>query len=150
MSELRTAAARKADVLAAFERPLDLWLGSAGPDGRPHLVPVTGWWDREQVVVATLGTSRTARNLRATGLARLGIGSAEDVIVIDSTVAGSIGVEAADAPLAEGFTQAVGWDPRTVGPGWIFLRLHPVRIQAYRGYNELEGRDVMRDSRWLA
>jgi len=26
----------------------------------------------------------------------------------------------------------------------------PSRIQAYRGYDELSGRDVMRDGRWLA
>ena len=44
----------------------------------------------------------------------------------------------------------MGWDPREVGEGWAFFRLRPSRIQAYRGYEELEGRDVMRNSRWLA
>jgi hypothetical protein len=29
------------------------------------------------------------------------------------------------------------------------FRLRPVRVQAYRGYDELEGRDVMRDGDWL-
>jgi len=52
--------------------------------------------------------------------------------------------------LAAGFAAAVGWDPREVGEGWVFFRLEPARIQAYRGYDELEGRDVMRNSRWLA
>jgi hypothetical protein len=51
--------------------------------------------------------------------------------------------------VAEGFSRAVGWDPREVGEGWAFFRLRPLRIQAYRGYDELEGRDVMRGSRWL-
>jgi hypothetical protein len=36
-----------------------------------------------------------------------------------------------------------------VGAGWAFYRLRP-RIQAYRGYDELERRDVMRNSRWPA
>ena len=54
------------------------------------------------------------------------------------------------AELAGGFAAAVGWNPREVGKGWIFFRLRPTRIQAYRGYDELEGRDVMRASRWLA
>ena len=31
-----------------------------------------------------------------------------------------------------------------------FFRLAPSRIQAYRGYGELEGRDVLNDGRWLA
>ncbi len=30
------------------------------------------------------------------------------------------------------------------------MRDTPTRIQAYRGYDELEGRDEMRGSRWLA
>ncbi len=52
--------------------------------------------------------------------------------------------------MARGFATAVGWDPREAGKGWIFFRLRPTRIQAYRGYDELEGRDVMRDSTWLS
>jgi hypothetical protein len=56
----------------------------------------------------------------------------------------------AEPRLAEGFAKGVGWDPREVGDGWVFYRFRPTRIQAYRGYDELDGRDVMRDSRWLA
>ena len=52
--------------------------------------------------------------------------------------------------LAGGFAGAVGWDPREVGGGWMFFRLTPIRIQAYKGYDELEGREVMSKSRWLA
>ena len=52
--------------------------------------------------------------------------------------------------VADGFAIAVGWDPREVGSGWKFFRLRPTRIQAYRGYDELEGRNVMTNSRWLA
>jgi hypothetical protein len=58
---------------------------------------------------------------------------------------------AENAPeVAVGFSSAVGWDPRDEGAGWAFFRLRPTRIQAYRGYEELEGRDVMRNSRWMA
>jgi hypothetical protein len=37
-----------------------------------------------------------------------------------------------------------------VGDGWVFYRLLPTRIKAFRGYDEVAGSDVMRDSRWLA
>ncbi len=43
----------------------------------------------------------------------------------------------------------MGWDPREMD-GWMFYRLRPTRIQAFRGYDEIEGRDVMVRSRWLA
>ena len=54
-------------------------------------------------------------------------------------------ISARETDLAKAF-----WDPREVGEGWTFYRLRPTRIQAYRGYDELEGRDVMRGSAWLA
>jgi hypothetical protein len=148
MSTLRTTADRKADVLDALGRQKDLWLATADRSGRPHLIAVSAWWDGSHVVIATSGTSRTARNLTDNPSARLGLGSPEDVIVIDADVAAPAAVEDS-VDVATGFAEAVGWDPREVGPGWVFFRLAPARIQAYRGYDELEGRDVMRHSHWL-
>jgi hypothetical protein len=60
-----------------------------------------------------------------------------------------VGVGEADSALADGFASAVGWDPRPIGEDWAFFRFRPVRVQAYRGYDELEGRDVMRDGAWV-
>jgi len=149
MSELRTVEARKADVLVALERQGDLWLATADAAGRPHLIAVSAWWDGTDLVIATTAGSRTASNLAAGPLVRLAAGAPNDVIMIDARVVEN--VAASQAPeVADGFTIAVGWDPREVGEGWAFYRLRPTRIQAYRGYDELEGRDVMRSSRWLA
>lgn len=149
MSSLRSTAERKADVLDRLGRQKDLWLASADRSGRPHLIAVSAWWDGSHVVVATTGPSRTARNLTDNPTARLAMGTPEDVIVIDADVAMPAAAEDS-IELATGFAEAVGWDPREVGAGWVFFRLAPVRIQAYRGYDELEGRDVMGDSSWLA
>jgi hypothetical protein len=149
MSGLRSVEERKADVLGALEAQGDLWLATAGSAGRPHLIAVSAWWDGTDLVVATTGASRTAANLAAGGNVRLAAGTPADAIMIDATLVDSVG--AAEGPeVAQGFAKAVGWDPREVGPGWGFFRLRPKRIQAYRGYDELEGRDLMRDSRWLA
>jgi len=70
--------------------------------------------------------------------------------VIDAAVADSTKVRDAEAHVAGGFTTAVGWDPRDIDGDWVFFRLTPARIQAYRGYDELEGREVMQLGRWLA
>lgn len=145
---MRDTKTRKADVLAALERQKDLWLATADPVGRPHLIAVSAWWDGGKLVIATTGASRTARSLAANPVARVAIGSPEDVIVLDVRVVDSSAVEDS-ADLAGKFGSAVGWDPRDVGEGWMFFQLEPTRIQAYRGYDELEGRDVMRGSRWL-
>ena len=149
MSKKRTAEVRKADVLAALEGQGEMWVASADADGRPHLIAVSAWWDGTDLVMATVAISRTAKNLSAGRELRLAAGTPADAIVIHARV---VEIQAADeAPaVASGFASAMGWDPRQVGNGWAFFRLRPSRIQAYRGYEELEGRDVMRNSSWLA
>jgi len=149
MAELRKVEARKADVLARLEGQHSMWLATADSMGRPHLIAVSPWWDGSDLVMATVATSRTARNLAAGQEVRLAGGTPADAMVIDARVIET--QEAEKAPdVAAGFEKAMGWDPRQVGPGWAFFRLRPSRIQAFRGYEEIEGRDVMRNSRWLA
>jgi Pyridoxamine 5'-phosphate oxidase len=149
MADLRTVEARKADVLVMLEGQRDLWLATADTSGRPHLIAVSAWWDGTDLVIATTTSSRTASNLAAGAEVRLAAGAPNDVVVIDARVVESVAANQA-ADVADGFAIAVGWDPREVGEGWAFYRLRPTRIQAYRGYDELEGRDVMRRSTWLA
>jgi hypothetical protein len=99
--------------------------------------------------MTTVAASRTGRNLAAGQEVKLAGGTAADAILVDARVIETQAAE--EAPdVAAGFAKAMGWDPREVGAGWAFFRLRPSRIQAYRGYEELEGRDVMRNSRWLA
>lgn len=149
MSELRSTGQRKSDVLAGLAQNRHLWLATASPSGRPHMIAVSSWWDGGQVVIATIGGSRTARNLDATGLGRLAIGSPDDVIMIDVRVSDSVPVHKADPQLAAGFAAAAGWNPVQEAGNWRFFRLTPLEIQAYRGYGELQGRQVMHDSQWL-
>lgn len=149
MSEGRTVEQRKADTLAALSKQRDLWLATADSRGKPHLIAVSAWWDGSHVIIATTAASRSARNLDANAIARLALGAPDDVIVIDAAVADHMKVRHADRELAAGFSSAVGWDPREITGDWVFFRLTPARIQAYRGYDELEGRDVMLLGRWL-
>ena len=146
---MRDAATRKADVLAALEKQKDVWLATSDVAGRPHLIAVSAWWDGHELVIATRGTTKTARNLAMNPAAKVARGAPSDAIVIDAQMIDSSAVEDS-AELASGFAAAVGWDPREAGDGWMLFRLRPTRIQAYRGYDEIKGRDVMLRSRWLA
>lgn len=148
MSELRSVGQRKADVLTRLGRNEHGFLATAGTDGRPHLIVAATWWHKEELVLATIAGSRTARNLEATGRARLALGSFDDAVMVDAEVAEV--TPAAGSELAAGFEAAQGWNPATEPGGWVFARLRPTRIQAYRGYEESEGRDVMRRGAWLA
>ena len=145
MTSIRSVEQRKADVLAALKKQGHYWLSTAQIGGGPHVIGVSGLWQEDEMVVTTLGTSKTARNLAMNPLAVLAGGDPSDAIVMQAQVIESRPVEES-ARLAEEWKAAMGWEP----PGdWVFYRLRPTRIQAFRGYEEIKGRDVMIRSRWL-
>ena len=55
---------------------------------------------------------------------------------------------AADDALGAAYVAQADWDPRG-SAGYLFLVLRPVRVQAWREVNEMPGRELMRDGRWL-
>jgi len=145
----RDPATRKKDVLAALESQGQYWLATSPINGRPHIIAVSGWWDGDdELVIATLGTSLTAKNMAMNPVVSLAHGSPADAIVIQAQMIDSAPVEDAPHDLAEGFEKAMGWDPREM-EGWMFFRLRPTGIKAFRGYDEIGGRDVMVRSRWV-
>jgi flavin reductase (DIM6/NTAB) family NADH-FMN oxidoreductase RutF len=144
----RDAETRKADTLTLLTTPaVDVWVATASAAGSPHLVPVSLAWVDERVVIAVEESSVTARNLTASGEARLAVGPTRDVVMIDAVVDKAVAV-AADAGLGEAYAAQADWDPRR-SAGYVFLVLRPVRVQAWREANEISGRALMRDGRWL-
>ena len=144
----RTAAERKANTLALLAREVDCWVATADPgDGTPCLVPLSFWWDGKSLLLATSAASPTGRNLLANGRARLAVGPTRDVALIDGTVealeVGAISPETGDA-----FASKTGFDPRRLSGRYLYFRVLPQRVQAWREANEIAGRDVMRDGRW--
>lgn len=144
----RSLEQRKRDALDKLDHDIDVWMATSSGDGRPYLVPLSLAWDGRRVIVTVEDGSRTARNAAASGLARLALGNSRDVVMIDARVE-SIPAEAIDEPTAELFVQRAGWDPRPLG-GYAFLVMHPRRVQVWKEVDEIEGRTVMRDGRWLA
>jgi len=143
----RDTATRKKDVLAVLEKQGHYWLTTAEVGGRPHMIGVSGLWDGAQIVVTTLGTSKTALNMAMNPLVILAAGDPSDAVVIQAQVIESVPV--GESPrMAQEWKAAMGWDPAELGD-WVFYRLRPTRIQAFRGYEEIKGRDVMIRSRWV-
>ncbi len=148
----RPAAQRKADALVLLQTPgIDVWVATAGTseDGSAvaHLVPLSLAWIDERVVIALDGQSTTARNLGPNRPARLGVGATRDVVLIDAVVEDVVAVGEA-AELADRYRAQADWDPRSAGDGYVFIRLRPERLQAWREANELAGRTLMRSGAW--
>jgi Pyridoxamine 5'-phosphate oxidase len=142
----RDREARRRDTLARLEHDVDVWVATVNPaDGSPHLVPLSFLWNGATLLVSTAVASPTGRSLASGGRVRLGLGPTRDVTLIDGTAALE---EELTTEEGEAFAAKTGFDPRGL-PGYAFFRLPPVRVQAWREENELAGRVLMRDGRWL-
>ena len=144
----RPRARRRADLLARLERDADVWVPSATATGDVHLVPLSFGWDGERLTIAASERSVTARNLIRAGRARVGLGPTRDVALIEGPLE-VVPVPDADPALAEAYARQAGYDPREAGGSWVFLRLRPTRIQAWREEDELDDRLLMADGVWL-
>ena len=148
MAEARDRETRKADTLAMLAtQAIDVWVATASAAGAPYLVPVSLAWVDERAVIAVEGSSVTARNLTASGEARLAIGPTRDVVMIDAVLDKAVDVAADDA-LGAAYVAQADWDPRR-SPGYVIFVLRPVRVQAWREVDEIPGRTLMRDGSWL-
>lgn len=143
----RTRAERQRDTLARLETDVDAWVASAGPDGSPYLVPLSFLWDGAGLLFATPASSPTGRNLSASGRARVGIGPTRDVVLVEGS-AEAVGPAELPADVGDAFAAATGFDPRELTTPYLYFRIRPERVQAWREANELEGRDLMRGGTW--
>jgi hypothetical protein len=143
----RPRAQRRADTLAKLRSDVDLWVASADELGNAYLVPLSYYWDDTTLTIATPRTSRTATNLVRAGWARVALGPTRDVVIVEGPLeAIPIGT---DAELEEAHARATGFDPRTLADEYVYLRITPHSIQAWREANELQGRQLMRGGVWL-
>ena len=143
----RPRAQRRQDALAKLRGDVDLWVASADEDGVAYLIPLSYHWDGARLTVATPLTSRTARNLIRAGWARVALGPTRDVLIVEGPVeAIPIGL---DTALEGAHAEATGFDPRTLSREYVYLRITPREIQAWRESNELADRQLMRDGEWL-
>lgn len=146
----RPAKQRKQDTLHRLEHDQDVWVATAPDDasGVPYLVPLSFLWDGSTILLATPAGSRTGRNLKATGRVRLGLGPTRDVVMIEGTVETVTQAELSQED-GDGFAARTGFDPRQLTTPYLYFRVRPRRVQAWREVEELTGRDLMRDGEWL-
>ncbi|MFJ4715880.1 pyridoxamine 5'-phosphate oxidase family protein [Streptomyces sp. NPDC088785] len=145
----RSAKQRTQDTLARLEQDVDVWVATADPaDGTPYMMPLSFLWYDGALILSTRASNPVARNLVATGRAHLGLGPTRDVVHIEG-VTEVLGDAEVTPALGDAFAAKTGFDPRALSAPYLYFRVRPVRVQAWREVNELDGRDVMRDGTWL-
>ena len=145
----RTPKQRKADSLNLLEQEVDAWVATSDQaSGIPYLVPLSFLWDGSTLLISTPANSPTSRNLQSTGKVRLGIGPTRDLILIEGRVQ-TLAASDVTAEIGDAFAVKTGFDPRQLASPYLYFRIQPQRLQAWREANELDGRDLMRDGLWL-
>jgi len=125
----------------------DVWVASASASGEAYLIPLTFYWDGTRLTIATPTRSKTARNLKRAGVARMALSPTRDVVIIEGTL--EFLAADADDELHAAHTEAAGLDARHSGGEYVYIRMTPEKIQAWREENELGSRDVMVGGRWV-
>lgn len=145
--KVRTRAERRHDSIHRLEHDKDVWMATGSAAGG-HLVPLSLCWHDGEVLVAVADRSVTSTNVRTGGRARLALGDTRDVVMID---AAGVVVEhgTASEPLFDAFVARTRWDIRAEGGSYVLIRLRPERMQAWRNEEEIGGRTLMKDGRWL-
>src|SRR5262245_61114534 len=129
----RSRSQRKKDTLEKLRTEVDLWVASASEDGEAYLIPLSFYWDGSALTMATPRSSRTARNLMRARRVRAALGPTRDVVIIEGPVE-AISIDVNHA-LAEAHARATGFDPRTLAEEYVYLRITPREIQAWREAN---------------
>jgi nitroimidazol reductase NimA-like FMN-containing flavoprotein (pyridoxamine 5'-phosphate oxidase superfamily) len=148
LPDARAPEQRKLDTLHRLERDVDAWVATADPHGgEPYMIPLSFLWNGATLLIATAAASVTARNLQATGSIRLGLGHTRDVIMIEGA-AEPLSTAEISAETGDAFAVKTGFDPRKLSSPYLYFRIRPHRIQAWREVNELKGRELMSGGRW--
>jgi hypothetical protein len=63
------------------------WICTSRPDGRPHSIPVWGFWIDGAVYFGTARSSRKARNLANNAAVSIHLDSGDDVVILEGTAA---------------------------------------------------------------
>jgi hypothetical protein len=139
---------RRRDTEHRLAHDVDVWVASTSPLGAPYLVPLSFDWDGLALLLATPTDSPTGRNLAVTQTARLALGHTRDVIMIEGNVE-VIDMDALSEERSDRYVAHTGWDPRELSTSYSWFLIVPRRIQAWREVNEVPGRELMSDGRWL-
>jgi Pyridoxamine 5'-phosphate oxidase len=148
MTEGRSTAQRVDHARSLLQHEADAWVATASAQGEPHLVPLSLSWDGSSIILATEARSATAKNIAATGRARLAVGSTRDVVLIHASAI-SVPCDEADESTCAAFVSRTGWNPIKEDGRCVFIVATPIKILVWQNVAEIMGRTVMRGGEWL-
>lgn len=107
------------------------WICTARPDGRPHSIPVWGFWMDGAVVFGTGRESRKSRNLQHNPAVSIHLDSGDDVVILEGKVAEVDLNDKAMLKKLDAASRAKYKMPMTVMPGSVVYSVRPRVVLAW-------------------
>lgn len=107
------------------------WICTARQDGRPHSIPVWGFWIDGALYFGTARASRKARNLANNAAVSIHLESGDDVVILEGS---ALEVDPTDKPLLKKVNSAsrAKYDmPLMVTPETVLFSVRPNRVLAW-------------------
>jgi pyridoxine/pyridoxamine 5'-phosphate oxidase len=107
------------------------WICTTRPDGRPHSIPVWGFWTDGAVYFGTARGSRKARNLARNPAVSIHLDSGDDVVILEGT---AVEVDLTDKPtfkLLDAASRAKYKMPLMVMPETVLYGVRPRMVLAW-------------------
>lgn len=145
----RRTTERVRDTLVRLATERDVWVATAHPDHGPHHVPLWFLWDGRAVWMCTGAASVTARNVREEPRVHLSLPDTSDAVLLQGEAECFPDQEVPEGA-AQAFAEKFGWDPRAEEGAFLYVRVVPRAVRAWRGESEQRGRVIMRDGEWVA
>jgi PPOX class probable F420-dependent enzyme len=113
-----------------LERSRNYWICTARPDGRPHAVPVWGFWHEGALYFGTHRDSRKARNIARNTRISVHLESGDDVVILDGD-AEEIVDQKALAKQMDGVSRKKYGMPMMVNAETVMYRVRPRVVLAW-------------------
>ena len=107
------------------------WICTARPDGRPHSIPVWGFWVEGAFYFGTSRASRKARNLAQNAAVSIHLDSGDDVVILEGS---AVEVDLADQSTVQPLdvaSRAKYKMPLMVTPEVVLYRVRPRVVLAW-------------------
>lgn len=107
------------------------WICTSRPDGRPHSIPVWGFWIDGAVCFGTATSSRKARNLSHNPAVSIHLDSGDDVVILEGTAVEVDLTDRATLKKLDAASRAKYKMPMTILPGSVVYSVRPRVVLAW-------------------
>lgn len=107
------------------------WICTARPDGRPHSIPVWGFWMDGAIYFGTGQSSRKARNLANNPAVSIHLDSGDDVVILEGTAVEADLTDKRFLKKLNAASRAKYKMPMTVMPGSVIYCVRPRVVLAW-------------------